>query len=79
MHFGVVLRMDLCKAWCFFCPYGFELLILHALSNVILMMPMHEAIKWNKNSMNPFSVTCVLFVGRSCKLCVLLIWYTKRC
>jgi len=40
---------------------------------VFFMMLMH------RNLINSFCVACTLFVGRSCKLCVLLEWYTKRC
>jgi hypothetical protein len=65
--------------WCFCCPYGFEHMVLYALFSVILMMPMHKAIEWYRNSINPFCVACAMFVGRSCKFCVLLLWYTKRC
>ncbi len=57
----------------------FEFMVMHAFSNVFLMMPMHEAIKWHINSINPFCVACILFVGRFCKLCVLFVWYTRRC
>jgi hypothetical protein len=54
----------------------FEFLVLHAHFGVFFMMSMHEAIKWQRNSINLFCVTCVIFVGRSCKLCILIVWYT---